>query len=248
MNPVSSMADVRGTKQAAGEEAVGMLFGGGFTLALFLGMAHFEKFGSTEPVSPIDEVRMVAMPLEMPPPPPKSEVPVEASDVVLPLSGLDLNASDSPVSISVVPPDLESLIPTTTSPPRARIAFGVLYADLKPKVNIDADLSHVFQTSEVDKKPYALVRVVPPTTFDVVGDASTLRVVLLVVINQNGKAESTRVMESSGNPQFDAIVASTVKDEWLFSPGIRHGKKVRVLTQQALRFVFKNSGPLNSLD
>jgi TonB family protein len=83
-----------------------------------------------------------------------------------------------------------------------------------------------------------LVRTVPPIPDDVRGGAATLRVKLLLLVSRDGKAESARVLESSGNPAFDAIVARTMQNEWMFSPAIRRGKKVRVLAQQAFRVTF----------
>lgn len=247
MNSLSTFAEVPGARQAAGEEAVGLLIGTGFTFALFLGMAYFENFGAAEPVAEIEDVRMAAMPIE-PPPPPRLEQPAQVPQEVLPLSGLEVGASESPVSIAVVPPDLESLIPAETSPPKARIQFGVLHAEFKPKVSVEVDVRHIYQDTEVDQRPRALVRTVPPIPPDVSGNASTLRVVLLLLIGRDGKPESARVAESSGNPRFDAIVANTVKEEWVFSPGIRRGKKVRVMAQQAFRINFSGGSSPFTLD
>ena len=232
MNHLPSLSDVSGTRQAAKEEVVGLLIGTGFTLALFLSLAHFENFGTTKPATEIEEMRMVAMPLEPPPPPPPPKV--AAADAVLPFAGLELGASDSPVSVAVVPPDIESLIPSTTSPLAATLQSTMLY----PKVDIDVDSRHVYQESEVDQLPYALVRTAPNIPLSVSGRASTMRVELLLLINQIGKPENVRVLVSSGNPQFDAIVAKTVQNEWLFSPGIRHNKKVNVLGRQPVEMTF----------
>ena len=121
MNQPTSMAEARGAGQAAREEAVGLLIGAGFTLALFLGMARFENFSAAEPVAEIEDLRMAAVPLEPPPPTPRIEE--QLPEAVLPFTGIEVEASDSPVSIAVVPPDLEALIPATMSPPGARIQF-----------------------------------------------------------------------------------------------------------------------------
>jgi len=240
MNQPTSMAEARGAGQAAREEAVALLIGAGFTLALFLGMAHFENFRATAPVFEIEDMRMAALPPEPPPPPPRLQEQEPVPESVLPFAGLEAGASDSPVSIAVVPPDLEALIPATTTPPRGRIQVGVLLTEMKPKVDIEIDARHVYQDTEVDQRPQALVRTVPPIPPDVRGNASTLRVGLLLLIGRDGKPESARVVESSGNPRFDAIVAGTVRDEWLYSPAVRRGKKVRVMAQQAFRVTFSN--------
>ncbi len=242
MNPLISMADVRGARLAAGEEVAGLLIGTGFTFALFFGLAHFENFGTTPPITEIEDVRMAALPLEPPPPPPKLEELAPVPDEALPFAGLEIGASDSPVSIAVVPPDLEVMLPATTSLPRAKIQVGFLHSELKPKAGLEVDLRHVYQSTEVDQKPHAIVRTVPIIPSEVSGSASTLRVGLLLLLDVNGHPESVRVAESSGNPRFDTIVANTVKDEWMFSAATRRGRKVRVLAQQSFRINFSSGG------
>ncbi|HEX2851966.1 MAG TPA: energy transducer TonB [Opitutaceae bacterium] len=248
MNHLTTFPEVRGARQAAREEAVGLLLGAGFSLLLFLGMAHFENFGAAEPAAEIEELRIAAMSSEPPPPPPRLENFTQVPPEIAPLSGLEVGASESPVSVAVVPPDLETLMPAATSLPRAAIQFGVLHAELKPKAGVEFDAGHVYQSAEVDQKPRALVRSVPPIPREVRGDAAVLRVGLLLVIGLNGRVESARVMESSGNAKFDTIVAATVRDEWLFSPAMRRGKKVRVLAQQGFRVSFTGGSSPYSLD
>jgi len=242
------MTDVRGARQAAGEETAGLLMGASFTFALFFGMAYFETFRAPKPIAQIEDVRTAAVSLEPPPPPPKFDAPAPVPDEVLPLSGLEIGASDSPVSIAVVPPDLESLIPATTIPLRARIQGSLLQTEFKPKAAVEVDLRHVYQETEVDQKPRALVRTTPLIPAEVQGHAAMLRVVLVLLIGLDGKAESARVMQGSGNPRFDAIVARTVESEWLFSPAVRHGRKVRVLAQQAFRVTFTSGGSPFNMD
>jgi TonB family protein len=238
MNHLPSLSDVSGTRQAAKEEVVGLLIGTGFTLALFLGLAHFENFDTTKPGTGIGEIQMAAMPFQ---PPTSAPLPKMEAAEAAPFAGLEIGASDSPVSVPVVPPNIESLIPSTTSPLTAGLQSSGLYTDFKPQVAIDVDSRHVYQESDVDQRPYALVRTTPIIPLDVRGNVSRLHVVLLVLINQNGKAESVRVKESSGNPRFDEILANTVQNEWLFSPGIRRNKKVRVLAEQSIQIDFVTS-------
>ena len=240
MNLLDSRVDGRGAWQAAEAEAVGLLAGAGFTFALFFALAHFDRFDAAEPVAAIEDMRMVAIPFEPPPPPPRLAQPAPVPEAAVPFAGIEVGASNSPVSIAVVPPDMETMFPATTSQPGARIQFNALYTELRPRVDFEVDARHVYQETEVDQQPQALVRTVPPVPPDVAGRAPTLRVRLLLLIGQNGKVESARVVESSGNPRFDEIVSHTVVNEWLFSPAIRRGKKVRVMAQQAFRLTFSN--------
>ena len=245
MSAVITIADVRSPREAVREEAVAIAAGLAFTLALFLAMARFEHFGRSEPREEIEDVHLVSLPLEPLPPLPQVVQPAEVPEV-LPLAGIEAGASDSPVSIAVVPPDLEHLFPTTSELPKAKIEVNALYTDFKPKVNVDTDVHRVFQEFEVDQKPHAVVRAVPTVPPEIVHGATALRVVLLLQINQEGRAEATRVMMTSGSAKFDEIVARTVQEEWRFSPAIRHGKKVKVLAQQAFRISFSNgSSPFN---
>lgn len=241
MNPLISIVETRGAMKAAGDEAAGLLAGAVFTIALLLGMAHFENIGAVEPDAGIEDLRMVAMPFEPPPPPPRLEELQPAPEEAVPFSGLELGASDSPVSIAVVPPDLEMMFPTSTMP-AAKIQFGVLHTELKPKAEAGFEINHIFHDTEVDQRPRALVRTMPFIPSEVSASADRLRVVLILLIGTNGKVENARVMEGSGNATFDAIVARTVEREWLFSPAIRRGKKVRVLAQQGFKITFTTGG------
>jgi hypothetical protein len=54
------------------------------------------------------------------------------------------------------------------------------------------------------------------------------------------------VVESSGNAKFDEIFARTVRDQWLFSPAIRRGKKVKCLAQQWFRVNFTSGSPFEA--
>jgi TonB family protein len=240
MNRLISIVEVRGAKQAAGEETVGLLIGAGFTFALFFGMAHFENLGTAEPVAEIEDLRMVAMPIEPPPPPPKTEEIAPMPEEMLPFSGLEVGATDSPVSVAVVPPDLEMMFPASSAP-RAQIQFGIVHADLKPRAEAEFSVRHIFQSSEVDQQPRSIVRRAPPIPAAVRGNAPTLRVGLLLLIDEKGKIESARVTESSGNPQFDTIVAEHVQREWLYTPAMRRGKKVRMLGQIPFRVNWSGS-------
>ncbi len=240
MNHATTMGGRRGPRQSAGEDFLGLLIGAGFTFALFLGLARFEHFGAAQPVAAIEDLRIAAIPFDPPPPPPRPVEQVPEADV--PLAGLEIAASDSPVSVAVVPPDLERLMSTSPTLPRAKVQFGALPAELKPKLDTSFDVRHVYQESEVDQKPHSLVRTVPPIPPEVRGAAPTLRVEVLLLIGVDGRAENVRVVGSSGNARFDAIVADTVRDEWVFSPGLRRGKKVRVLAHQAVRVNFNGSG------
>lgn len=230
------------------DELLGMVAGLSFTFGLFLVITLVDRTRHPTPKVMVEDLRPVTMPIDLPPPPPRLEPPPpETPDVPLPLAGIEIAAADSPVSIAVVPPDLEKLIPTTSFTMRAPMPLNLLAASLKPKTSIDEDVQHIYQESEIDQHPHSVVRTVPMIPDEVSGDAKTLRVGLLLLIDRNGKVESVRVVQTSGNARFDEIVSDTVKNEWLFTPPLRRGKRVRVLAQQGFRITFSeaSNGPFN---
>ena len=55
-----------------------------------------------------------------------------------------------------------------------------------------------------------------------------------MVIDTEGAVSSLRVLKTSGNAEFDSIVLKCVRDEWVFTPAIRKGRKVRCMVQQLI--------------
>ncbi|HWA27665.1 MAG TPA: TonB family protein [Lacunisphaera sp.] len=206
-----------------------LLLGAGITLALFLGIAHFDRSAQGEAPAEIMEIRAVS--LQEPPPPPR-EVHQEQTIAEVPMAGFDAAPTDSPVQIAVTPPDLRDLIPQTMAPP-AEIQVGQLYHDLKPKIDINFSADHVYQMVEVDQLPRVLNRVNPTVPPSVRQNASMLRTSLLFVVDADGQIKNVRVVSTSGNPDFDAIIMKNIL-EWSFSPAVRKGVKVRCLLQQAV--------------
>ena len=96
-------------------------------------------------------------------------------------------------------------------------------------------ITQLFQQSEVDKIPTVLSRPNPIIPSWVRQGAESLRVVMLLLVDQNGAVKSVRVLESSGNPEFDAIITRDALEAWVFTPAIKKGKRVRCLVQQYTR-------------
>lgn len=221
-----------GPGQAAGE-ALSALLGAGFTLGLFLAIAHFEGEGPAVMEPDILELRSVAMPLETPPPRPAEPLPVFAA--ASPLAGLEIAASDSEVKIAVVPPDLDQFMPAPVAAPAAAIQPAQLYTEFRPRMEISGDFSRVFQQHEVDQRPAVVARPTPFIPPAVRGNAETLRVTVLIVVDPRGAVGSVRILNSSGNEQFDAIIVRDIREAWVFSPAVRRGRKVSCLLQQSVR-------------
>jgi len=217
----------------AGDEVLSWLGGIAFTFGLLWSMAHFENRTAPAPKADFEDLRAAALPLAIPPPPATVQQP-EPVDSVNPLVGLEVGASDSPVKITVLPPDFDSLLPTVQVAPPATIHTLQLFSSLKPRIDVAGDFDRIFQQSEVDRIPTVLYRPDPKIPSRVRRDADVLRVSLLLVVDTAGVVINVRVLRASGNPEFDAIIVQSVKEEWSFSPAIKKGKKVRCLLQQAV--------------
>ena len=223
--------DHRGAARLA-DEALCLGLGAGLTLAIFFCVAHFERAPEAAARVEIEDARVVSAIAE--PPPPKVEVHPDPVSVASPLTGLEIATSDSPVRIAVVPPDMDKIIPPTDLPPKATIQFSQIFSDLKPKAGPLQDIQHIYQQSEVDQVPTALVKTIARVSRNARDNADQLRATLLLVIDTEGAVSSIRVVKPSGNPAFDKAVLECVRDEWVFSPAIKKGRKVKCMVQQLI--------------
>lgn len=227
-------------------EAASWTVGLAFTFALFFTMARLESIGGTASHSPeILDIPLVSIPLEAPPPPQRPDEPTHAEEALPTLTGIELehtsnSATDNPIKIAVLPPDLESLMAKQRIEMPALASIGRFATNAKPQVGVErVDARHVYQASEVDRRPMAIVRVAPRLWPEVYDWGPAIIVVLLLRIDTDGSVENARPLQSCGHPDFDAVVAETVKDEWQFSPAIKHGRKVRCLVQQKFTLVIE---------
>jgi TonB family protein len=220
------------------DEGLSLLGGAAFTLALFLSVAKFAGGTSSVQAEP-EELRLVSSIEEPPPPEPQLQTPTEA--VSIPLTGIEIHAvADSAVKVSVVPPDLDKIIPPDDLPPKATIQFDQIITDLKPKSAI-GNLEHIYQQNEVDQAPSAVVKTIAAVPHRVREDVTELKVVLLLIIETDGGVSGIRIFKTSGNAQFDAIVLDCVRDEWVFSPAVKKGRKVRCMVQQTVWYKWTES-------
>jgi|CZKI01.1.fsa_nt_gi TonB family protein len=241
MAEAASIPRFRSRAEHLADEALCLSLGAGLTFVLFMGIAHFEMVKAVAPPPEIEDLRAVSAIFE--PPPPKVEDHPEPLDISMPLTGIDIEASDSPVKLAVVPPDLDKLVPPADLPPLATIQFGQLLTDLKPRASTSGDFQHIYQQSEVDQPPLALVKTIARVPSRVREDAQSLRVTLLLVVDAEGGVTGIRVLKPSGNAKFDSIVLESVRDEWEFSPAIRKGRKVRCMVQQLVWYKWTEGSP-----
>lgn len=225
-------------------EGICLLLGAGATLALFLGVAHFAALDEPAPEADFADLRAMSLPMEAPPPRPTETPPVAVA--ATPFAGLEVGASDSSVRIAVVPPDLSQLLPVTTTAPAAKIEPAQLYTDFKPRADLEGDFSRIFQQHEVDQRPVVVSRPKPYIPPVVRGNAKTLRISVLILIDTRGAVGNVRVLEGSGNEHFDKILLYDISHSWIFSPAMKKGRKVRCLVQQNVRIVWEGGSPFDS--
>lgn len=226
---ISSLLLPPGGTAPFAEGALCLALGTGLTFGLFFAIAHIEGAAPAVAAPGIEDARLVSA-LYDPPPPKVEEHPAEPASV--PLTGVDVGASDSPVKLAVVPPDLDMIIPPDALPPKATIQFSPLVTGLQPKAGPLNDLDHIFQQNEVDEVPKAVVQTIARITSGTRDDADQLRATFVLVIDTNGSVANIRVLSPSGNAKFDAIVMECLRDEWVFSPAIKKGRRVRCMVQQ----------------
>ncbi|HEX2862172.1 MAG TPA: energy transducer TonB [Lacunisphaera sp.] len=225
-------------------EVLSFVLGASLTVALFFGVAHFAATEAPAEEEDIAELRAMSVPLEAPPPRPQETPPVVQA--VTPFAGLEVSSADSPVQIAVVPPDLSQLLPVSTHAPAARIEPAQLYTEFKPRTEMGADFSRIFQQHEVDQRPVVVSRPKPYVAPVVRGNVDTLRISVLILIDTNGTVSSVRVLQASGNEHFDKIILHDIRHAWIFSPAMKKGRKVRCLVQQNVRVVWQGGSPFDS--
>src|SRR5579862_5678190 len=178
------------------DESVSVLGGAFFTLGLFMAISHFGNGNPAIQAEP-EEIHLVTSLTEPPPPDPK--VQPNSEDVTIPLTGIEIHAvADSAVKVSVVPPDLDKIIPPADLPPKATIQFDQVMSDLRPKAGM-GNLAHIYQQNEVDEAPSAVVKTIARVQGRIHEDFSALKVVLLLVIDIDGAVSNIRVLKPSGS-------------------------------------------------
>jgi TonB family protein len=226
------------TRQEVASWAAGLAV----TFALFFGMARLEKTGGAASSGPeIQDLPMVSMPLDAPPPEQRTAEPTQAVELLPTLAGLDLEETGSSVKIAALPPDLEAFVPDQHVPPPALVSVGRFSTTAKPQVGVEKiDVHRVYQVNEVDQRPMVLTRVPPKLWPAVYNWGPSISVSLMMRIDAEGRAEDVSVIRSCGHPEFDAAVVETVQNEWQFSPAVKRGRKVRCLVQQKFTLVIEN--------
>lgn len=147
------------------------------------------------------------------PPPPKpeeAETPPELNEQSMPLSLDDLDLDVSAGSGGVF---------------GGQLAFGGEQSLAKVAI---------FDIADLDQRPRPISQVEPRYPLEMKKAKITGSVVLLFVLNENGRVEDLRV-EASSRPEFEKPALAAVR-KWRFQPGTREGKAVRSYVRQQILF------------
>jgi len=196
---------------------VSLLGGVSISLLLFLILPFTQKLTGSNPKESIVKID-VTLPLPPPPPPPpppELEEEDEKPEMVEEQELLTLNQ----LEIALNP----------------GVGDVGIYANLKPKVGTDviADMK-IFDLSEVDRGPRALVRINPKYPLELIRNKIKGRVDLWVVIDDRGRVTDYKV-KSSSHLSFTRAATGVIK-KWKFSPAVKDGVPVTVRKIQPFLF------------
>lgn len=167
------------------------------------------------------EIMQVDTALPPPPPPPEmetspppepeeAETPPELSEQSMPLSLGELDLEVSAGSGGVF---------------GSRLAFGGGQALAEVAI---------FDIADLDQRPRPISQIKPRYPLELKKAKVTGSVVLLFVLNEEGRVEDLRI-ESSSRPEFENPALTAVR-KWRFKPGTREGKAVRSYVRQQILF------------
>jgi TonB family protein len=221
-----------------------ILSGMGFTLALLIGFAQFQKPKLVDQKVEMEDLKEAIFTFTLPPPPPPPP-PEESEAVPLPPNFVqfDVSPSDSPIKIAASPPNLEAISVEVMTAARIDVSsiaqLNFVPGSFKPSLNTAlADVRHIWDKADVDQPPVAVYRQTPDVSASMIRNIQNPRVVLMFVVNVDGSIENIRILRSV-DPSFDALVVAALQ-EWRFRPAVKKGKIVRCWVTQP--FVFKLSG------
>ena len=92
----------------------------------------------------------------------------------------------------------------------------------------------IFDIADLDQRPQAVAQVAPRHPPELLKAKIEGSVVLLFVLDENGRVQDPRV-ESSSRPEFERPALAAVR-KWRFKPGTREGKAVRSYIRQQIAF------------
>jgi len=97
----------------------------------------------------------------------------------------------------------------------------------------------IFSMEDLDQKPVAIAQIAPLHPRDLLKAKVEGQVVLLFVVDEQGRVEDPRV-ENSSRPEFEKPALDAVR-KWKFKPGTKEGAPVKTYIRQPIRFSIATS-------
>ena len=199
--------------------AAGLLGGLAISLLLFLILPFTQKLTGSNPKNLLLKVDVTLPPLPPPPPPPPPPPEEEEED-----DKPELEQEQQLLSLN----QLELAL----NPGSGGVG---IYAGLNPKVATDAIAEmKIFDLSEVDREPRALVRIKPKYPLQLARNRISGRVDLSIVIDDTGRVTDHSVKRSTHQDLTREVLR--VIGKWKFSPAIKDGRPVTVRKIQPFLF------------
>jgi protein TonB len=213
---------------------------------ILIALAFLRAPRALGPATEIYTARLVTLPFDEPPPPPREPAPPVPGPIVGPMR-LEI-APEAASAVHLQVPDVP-LLDRETQPPPARAVVAARF-DLKnalvhPVDDGDLLARRIFSRNEVDQPPMAVYRVKPKVSANRVGKMATPRVALLLVVNTDGSVGDVRVMRGSGEEEFDQAVIESIRD-WRFTPAVVKGRKVRCWVDQTISVKVTEATPFEA--
>jgi protein TonB len=213
---------------------------------ILIALAFLRAPGESPPATEVNTARLVTLPYDEPPPPPREQARPEPGPIVGPMR-LEI-APEAVSAVHIQVPDFPLLDAELPPPPaRAVVAarFDPATSIARPMAVDDPSAVRIFSRNEVDQRPMVVYRVAPKLSDKRVSKMATPRVVLLLVVNTDGSVGDVRVMQGSGEEDFDQTMIETIR-EWRFSPAILKGRKVRCWVEQKVSVKLSGATPFEA--
>ncbi len=164
--------------------------------------------------------------VEPPPPPPvvEEEEEEEEEPEEEPPPPMDLNQNQAPVDIPL--PSLDSFAGGAGA-----LNLGN-FEDMAEGMSDDA--IGVFDVSDLDNKPQPIAQIAPVHPRDLAKQRVEGSVVILFIVNEQGRVEDPRV-ESASRKEFEQAALDAIR-KWKYKPGMREGEPVKTYIRQPIKF------------
>ena len=192
----------------------------GLTLLCFVVLPLIQSI--TEPPKEATEVREVSVTQPPPPPPPEQEEPPEPEQ----------EKPEPKLEQEHKPLDLSQL-ELALGPGTGGGLGGNLSFDIGAATESGGGTDALFNLGDLDQRPRPVYRKMPSYTREMRRNAPG-EVVIIFIVNKDGRVEEAKVQKSS-HPAFERAALAAIK-QWKFEPGKRDGEPVRFRMKQPFKF------------